>query len=96
MSGAIRPLPNTPSWCGIQLKKAQGQFYLYLLTFILETCTKIPIQNKQKESRYCLKIPQSVTGDLNAMRSIVGCNAVQNKTLLTFVFITLPQGSKLL
>jgi hypothetical protein len=22
--------PNTPSWCGVQLKKAQGQLYLYL------------------------------------------------------------------
>jgi hypothetical protein len=23
MSGAISPLPNTPSWCGAQLKEAQ-------------------------------------------------------------------------
>jgi hypothetical protein len=30
MSGAIYPLPNTPSWRGAQLKKAQGQLYLYL------------------------------------------------------------------
>jgi hypothetical protein len=22
--------PNTPSWCGAQLKEAQGHFYLYL------------------------------------------------------------------
>jgi hypothetical protein len=28
MSGAIPPLPNTPSWRGAQLKEAQG---LYLL-----------------------------------------------------------------
>jgi hypothetical protein len=28
MSGAIPPLPNTPSWRGAQLKKAQGQLYL--------------------------------------------------------------------
>jgi hypothetical protein len=31
MSGAIPPLPNTPSWRGAQFKKAQGQLYLYLL-----------------------------------------------------------------
>jgi hypothetical protein len=30
MSGAIPPLPNTPSWRGAQLK-TQGQLYLYLL-----------------------------------------------------------------
>jgi len=29
MSGATPPLPNTPSWCGVQLKKAQAQLYLY-------------------------------------------------------------------
>jgi hypothetical protein len=29
MSGAIPPFPNTPSWCGAQLKKAQG-LYLHL------------------------------------------------------------------
>jgi hypothetical protein len=35
MSGAIPPLPNTPSWRGAQLKKeAQGQLYLYLLTLM--------------------------------------------------------------
>jgi len=28
MCGAILPLPNTPSWRGAQLKKAQG-LYLY-------------------------------------------------------------------
>jgi len=28
MRGAIRPLPNTPSWRHAQLKKAQGQLYL--------------------------------------------------------------------
>jgi hypothetical protein len=27
MRGAIPPLPNTPSWRGAQLKKAQGQLY---------------------------------------------------------------------
>jgi hypothetical protein len=26
--------PNTSSWCGAQLKEAQGQLYLYLFTFI--------------------------------------------------------------
>jgi hypothetical protein len=30
MSGAIPPLPNTSSWRSAQLKKAQGQLYLYL------------------------------------------------------------------
>jgi hypothetical protein len=30
MSGAIPPLPNTPSWRGAQ-KKAQGQLYFTLL-----------------------------------------------------------------
>jgi hypothetical protein len=29
MSGTITPLPNTPSWRGAQLKKAQGQLYLH-------------------------------------------------------------------
>jgi hypothetical protein len=28
MRGAISPLPNTPSWRGAQLKKAQEQLYL--------------------------------------------------------------------
>jgi hypothetical protein len=41
MSGAIPPLPNTPSWRGDQLKKeAQGQLYLYL-TF---TCQLILLE----------------------------------------------------
>jgi hypothetical protein len=26
--------PNTPSWHGAQLKKSQGQLYLYLLLFL--------------------------------------------------------------
>jgi hypothetical protein len=30
MLEAIPPLPHTPSWRGAQLKKAQGQLYLYL------------------------------------------------------------------
>jgi len=30
MRGAIPQLPHTPSWRGAQLKKAQGQLYLYL------------------------------------------------------------------
>jgi hypothetical protein len=30
MSGAIPPLPNTPSWGGAQLRKAQRQLYFYL------------------------------------------------------------------
>jgi len=30
MRGGISPLPNTPSWRGAQLIKAQGQFYLCL------------------------------------------------------------------
>jgi hypothetical protein len=30
MSGAIQPLPNTPSWPGAHLEKAQGQLYLYI------------------------------------------------------------------
>jgi hypothetical protein len=35
MSGAINPLPNTPSWSGAQLKEAQGQLYFILLYFTL-------------------------------------------------------------
>jgi hypothetical protein len=31
MSGSVSPLPNTPSWRGVRLKKAQG--HLYLFTF---------------------------------------------------------------
>jgi hypothetical protein len=30
MCGVIPPLPNTPSWHGTKLKKAQGQLYLYI------------------------------------------------------------------
>jgi hypothetical protein len=30
MSGAIHPLPNTPSWRGTELEKAEGQLYIYL------------------------------------------------------------------
>jgi hypothetical protein len=31
MSGAIPPHPNTPSWCGAQLKhRDKFKFYLYL------------------------------------------------------------------
>jgi hypothetical protein len=33
MRGAIPPLPNTPSWRGAQLKKAQGQLYLFRILF---------------------------------------------------------------
>jgi hypothetical protein len=29
MSGTINPLPNTPSWRGVQLEEAQKQIYLY-------------------------------------------------------------------
>jgi hypothetical protein len=29
MRGSIPPLPNTPSWRGAQLKKAEGQLNLY-------------------------------------------------------------------
>jgi hypothetical protein len=31
MSGAVPPLPSTPSWRGAQLNEAQGQLYLYLI-----------------------------------------------------------------
>jgi hypothetical protein len=34
MHEAIPPLPNTPSWPGAQLNKAQGQFYLYLYLYL--------------------------------------------------------------
>jgi hypothetical protein len=30
MGGAVPPLPNTLLWLGAQLRKAQGQRYLYL------------------------------------------------------------------
>jgi hypothetical protein len=30
MSGAISPLPNTPSWRGAHLKKTQDSFTLYI------------------------------------------------------------------
>jgi len=34
MRGAIPLLPNTPSWHGAELKKAQGQIYLtFTFTF---------------------------------------------------------------
>jgi hypothetical protein len=35
MRGAIPPLPSTPSWGGSQLRIAQGQLYLTLLTYKL-------------------------------------------------------------
>jgi hypothetical protein len=42
MSGAIPPLPNTPSWCGAQLKrKAQGQLYLYFTLPVPDPETKL-------------------------------------------------------
>jgi hypothetical protein len=34
MHGAILPLPNMPSWCDAQLKKAQGKLYLYLYRYL--------------------------------------------------------------
>jgi len=34
MSGDISALPNTPSRRSAQLKRAQGQLYLYILLFI--------------------------------------------------------------
>jgi hypothetical protein len=34
MTGAILPLPNTPSWRDAQLKNAQGQIYLYLYLYL--------------------------------------------------------------
>jgi len=37
MSGAIPPLPDTPSWRGAQLKKSQGKLYYTLLYFTLYT-----------------------------------------------------------
>jgi len=30
MRGVMRPLPNTPSWRGAELKKAQGHLHLHL------------------------------------------------------------------
>jgi hypothetical protein len=46
MRGAITPFPNTPSWCGTQLKKAQGQLYIYLahtcmLCIFVELCSLV-------------------------------------------------------
>jgi len=35
MHGAIHPLPNTPSWHGAQLKKEEGQLYLYLYGILM-------------------------------------------------------------
>jgi hypothetical protein len=32
MHEAVPPLPNMPPWHGSQLKKAQGQFYLFTFT----------------------------------------------------------------
>jgi hypothetical protein len=31
--GAIRPLPNTPSWFGALLIKAQGQLYIIVICY---------------------------------------------------------------
>jgi hypothetical protein len=35
MGGAIPPLPNTPSWRGVQAKEAQEQLYLTRLIIII-------------------------------------------------------------
>jgi hypothetical protein len=32
MSGATHPLPNTPSWCGAQLKKKHGDNFTFTFT----------------------------------------------------------------
>jgi hypothetical protein len=45
MHGAITPLPNTPLWRGVQLKKAQGQIYLLLFPLPLASHIVIPAQN---------------------------------------------------
>jgi hypothetical protein len=38
MREAIPPLPNTPSWRGAQLKKAQEEVYLYLTENYVHPC----------------------------------------------------------
>jgi hypothetical protein len=38
MSVAMPPLPNTPSWRGAQLKRAQGQLYP---TFVDISCSAV-------------------------------------------------------
>jgi hypothetical protein len=38
MHEAVPPLPNTPSWCGAQLKKAQGKLNLYPIRNIMGIC----------------------------------------------------------
>jgi hypothetical protein len=54
MRGAIPPLPNTPSWRGAKLRKAQKQHYRYhyILSFKLlgDKKTKQSEQNGGKHS----------------------------------------------
>jgi hypothetical protein len=42
---------STPSWCGAQLKEAQGQLYLLPLPWIYQNCT-----HKVHEIRYLVLV----------------------------------------
>jgi hypothetical protein len=35
MSGAIPPLPNTPSWCGAQLKHSENFTFIIIISIII-------------------------------------------------------------
>jgi hypothetical protein len=47
MHGAIPPLPNMSSWPCAQLRKAEGQLYLYLS--ILIPLSYVPVSKLRKE-----------------------------------------------
>jgi hypothetical protein len=63
MSGAIPPLPNTPSWRDAELKKAQRQFYL-LYEFSIKSTAVVRLKSgnnsetvrKSASGRICEKL----------------------------------------
>jgi hypothetical protein len=59
MRGAIPPLPNTPSWCGAQLKKSTGSTLFSPLPLIenvkkyISVITKSPLQILRTMKQVC-------------------------------------------
>jgi len=46
MRGSVPRIPNTPSWSGTRLKKAQGQLYLYF-TYNKENVIRVELSYKE-------------------------------------------------
>jgi hypothetical protein len=57
MNGAIVPLPNTPSWCDDQSKKAHGQLYLSHIADIKgkeERCVQVTTCVLRSDTTACI------------------------------------------